>query len=78
MTKKQAIRKLDAGATDFETWFTAQFGPRPDCPTVAELRDLRSMLARAEIQQQSRLTWELQRQAALTSWYAAKQEETTS
>lgn len=29
MNRKKAIKKLDAGARDFNTWFTAQFGEGP-------------------------------------------------
>lgn len=71
MTRKQAIKAVDSGTFTFDEFFIAQFGPEPYAPTVAELRDLRSMLAKAEIQQECRLTWEFQRQAARMAWNAA-------
>lgn len=76
MSRKNAIKKVDAGEAKFMDWFVAQFGERPTDLSVDEL-DLhvsRSSNAhefsRAAQAKHDSMDWDMRRDAALKAWCA--------
>lgn len=78
MTRKQAITKLHAGATDFPTWYAAQF-PAPERIDEQDVKDAESRAAtlRQKFTEYQRWNYQM-RDVAYKAWLAAKQEETTN
>lgn len=74
--RAKAIKRLDAGDTHFDTWFTAQYGGCPSRESVFDLakavRDAQYRLAVAERIFQRMNEWQTRRDAAFKAWLAAE------